>query len=142
MLELLAQTTQPDGISISAGAAGTFAAVISIAWGLIKFGDRLWGKEKRDQRDQGSSNLDKLSATCESRTSRVSEHIDNLGDAMTKYIELQQAALKIEEYRHENVLKQLEILNGRLDENDRKRTDEIRSIHQRLDTIMQESKRR
>ena len=150
---IIAQTTQPThggNIEITIPAAITIAGVLATIGVVIKLGDRLWGKEKKEKDDKKDDVLtcvremnitvQQLQSHCERCNERLTDNLGKLSDAMTKYIELQQAALKVEEYRHESLVKQFEVLIGRVDENikevDKKRSDDIKSIHNRLDSLL------
>ena len=146
MAAVLAQTTQQTGdssVQITLPVAITFAGIIGIVLALVKIGDRLWGNKPRNEvkdtsrHDEVIDLVRNSSGNCDRKHERLVENINRLSEAMTKYIELQQASLKLEEYRHETVLKTLASLENRVDEVDKKRIDDMRNLNTRLDAILQ-----
>ena len=156
MVGILAQTaqqvTQPEMLQISLPAAITFGGILAVIATIIKIGDRLWGKQSAesttnksdvvaDALDDAEQSIKRLQETCTAcHTSNtvlyneLAKSINKLSEAMTKYTELQQASLKIEEFRHENCLRQLEIISGQIE-------NANKSIHSRIDTLMSSIKK-
>jgi len=136
MIPLIGQT---QNIQVSLPALVTFGGVLAAIWLVVRIGDRLW-RNGRNHRNGDKSNdsdaLEKFGEGCRNRTEKLIGNMSRLSEAMTKYIELQQAALKIEEYRHDNILKQLEALSGKVEHADEKRSKDIAALHQRLDNIL------
>lgn len=141
----LAQSQQDQNIQITLPVAITFAGIIAITYVLIKLGDRLWGKKEeaklQSNKQEINGELVRAVATlrnhCENHKNDMGSSLQKLSEAMTKYIELQQAALKIEEYRHESTIKQMEAIKGQIVDSDRNRGTDIRELHNRLDNIVQ-----
>jgi len=147
MLQLLAQATDtvvnqgPNSISITLPVALTVGGVCAVAYLLIKLGDRLW----RPNRAQGLSmsdsskglcdNIEKLGNVVDRNKERVVDNITKLSEVMTRYIELQQASLKLSEYRHEAMLRQLEICSGQASDANTARQADMRAIGDKLENI-------
>jgi len=121
MIYLLAQATdvvnENPHIEVTLPAAITFAGICGLVFLLIKLGDRLWRPKQgslmgNDDLKGLCDNIDRLGNACNRNKEKIVENMMKLSEAMTRYIELQQASLRIAEYRHEAILKQLEIISG------------------------------
>lgn len=136
---IAAATTQAadtgTNIQITVPAVITFAGVCALAFTLVKIGDRLWGnksgKGNHDKNDKIVESMGRLGDTCVRSREKLVESTNTLSNAMTKYIELQQASLKIAEYRYETITKQLDSL---IDSQTGSR-DDIRNVQHKLDKI-------
>lgn len=163
MLDILAQAAPQapslPSIEITLPAAITIAGGISLLAVIIRLGDRLWGKkeEPKEPKNNGielqdlrdvlqnvmathSASMqavyDKAHARTADSNDKIFANVNKLSEAMTKYIELQQAALKIEEYRHDNMVKQIEVLAGQVVSFTDHRSKEFETLHKRLDSLL------
>jgi len=128
-------------IQITLPAVITFAGCCAFAFAMIKIGDRLWGRkngsreDKEDKNDKIAESVSKLGDSCVHGREKLIDNMNTLSQAMTKYAELQQASLKIAEYRHDSITKQLESLSTQVVSDHSDGKEDIRAIHTRLDEI-------
>ena len=145
---IAAATTQSadagTNIQISIPAVVTFAGICALSFTLIKIGDILWGRGKNDKNDRDDKDnkndkivesMGKLGDTCVQNREKLVDSTNALSNAMTKYIELQQASLKLAEYRHETITKQLEGILAQAANTQSGTKEDIRDIHSRLHKI-------
>lgn len=134
--QIIAQTSQPAGqLEVTIPMAITIGGILAVVYTAIQIGDRLWGKKKVVTCPPPVDHIKELLELTEAIRSlrdlqdrhndKVDEALDRLSNAMTRYIELQQATLKIEEYRHDAALKQHLLTQ-----------EEIRQVNSRIDNIL------